>query len=182
MFKSISWQEFLYAVLVVAGGYYCIFILFLYSRDIIRIFRSRDESSRQTQPKSEKTSSNLMGGIKNDPPRKNEQSVDAQELIVDQLASRDNEESLLIGSVSDLLHEIKVLARVIKESNGSKEDGVPMYQSLLSNYPHISGTKYQESVSIFIYEHLRNENVFEADLDEINSWWSAGESQTINKQ
>jgi hypothetical protein len=184
MFKSISWQEFLYVVLAALGTYYCISILLLYSRDIIRIFKSKDESSRQTRPKVENSPSNLMGGVKNDPPRKNEQYVDAQELTVDQsgASTRDNEELLLIGSVSDLLHEVKVLSRVIKESNGSKEDGAPMFQSLLSNYPHISGTKYQGSVSIFIYEHLRNENVFEADLNEINSWWPAAESQTINKQ
>jgi hypothetical protein len=181
MFSSISWQEFLNAICIVLGAYYGISILLLYSREIIQRFNTKGDQTDNPVRKVKEDSVNLMGGIKKDLPKKHEQTVDAQELIVEQPNSNDqypdNEDSLLIGSVSDLLHEIKVLARVIKESSGSKEEGAPMFQSLLSNYAHLSATKYQQSVSLFIHDLCGSECGFEVDLSEVNAWWPISESE-----
>jgi hypothetical protein len=179
MFNSLSWQEFFNAIFIVLGAYYGISILLLYSREIIQRFKAKRDQGNKPVAEVKKDLSNLMGGIKKDLPKKHEQTVDARELIVDQPKSSeqfsDNEDSLLIGSVSDLLHEIKVLARVIKESNGSKEEGAPMFESLLSNYSHLSTTKYQQSVSLFIHDLCRSECGFEVDLSEVNAWWPISE-------
>lgn len=180
MFNSISWQEFFNAIFIVLGAYYFISFLLLYSKEIIQRFKAKGDQANNPVAKVKEDSYNLMGGTKKDLPKKHEQTVNAQELIVEQSKSNDqssdNEDSLLIGSVSDLLHEIKVLARVIKESNGSKEDGAPMFQSLLSNYSHLFATKYQQSVSLFIYELCRSECGFEVELSEVNAWWAISES------
>lgn len=183
MFKTISWQEFLNIALIAVGLYYGISILLFYSKDLVRRFRgdrARPEEIEFGSP----DDSTLMGGIKKDAPRKHQQVVDAQDLIIgpsDNSQQTDTEGSLLIGSVSDLLREIKVLARVIKESKGSKEDGAPMFQSLLSNYSHLIGTKYQESISLFIHDQCRSECAFEVDLAEVRSWWLEMESQNNNQ-
>jgi hypothetical protein len=178
MFKTISWHDFLTGIAAILGAYYVVSILLLYSRDAYRwiITKNKPDIQDDTRPQN---SSNVMGGIKTDPPRKHQQSVDAQDLIVGDADRKENqkEDSLLVGSVSDLLHEVKVLAQVIKESGGSKDEGVPMFQSLLSNYPHLIGTRYQESISVFIHQHCSSEGVFEVDLNEVSSWWPAKESQ-----
>lgn len=171
MFYSISWQEFLNTVFTALALYYLASVLIFYSRDIVARFK------RVPQPEpvdSERRNHPLMGPIRKDPPKKHEHFVDAQELVVDPSYGSDaerSEEHLLMNSVSHLLREIKVLARVVKESNGSKSDATPMFQSLLSNYAHLSGTKYRESIMVFIHDTIRHECAFEAALDEIDSWW-----------
>jgi len=178
MFKTISWNDFLTGIAAILGAYYVVSILLLYSRDAYRWIITRNKSDKPDDSLSRNISS-VMGGIKTDPPRKHQQSVDAQDLIVGDADRRENQnqDSLLVGSVSDLLHEVKVLAQVIKESGGSKDEGVPMFQSLLSNYSHLIGTKYQESISLFIHQHCSTESVFEVDLNEVISWWPAKELQ-----
>jgi hypothetical protein len=176
MFKTISWQDFLTGIAAILGAYYVVSILLLYSRDAYR-WISRKTNSDRPDDNVARSPSNVMGGIKTEPPRKHQQSVDAQDLIIGDHDKKENQDSLLVGSVSDLLHEVKVLSQVIKESGGSKDEGVPMFQSLLSNYPHLIGTKYQESISVFIHQHCSSESVFEVDLSEVISWWPAKESQ-----
>lgn len=177
MLKSISWQDFITGIAAVLGAYYVVSIALLYSRDAFRWLKSKQKASDDNEINV--SGSNLMGAIKSEPPRKNEQSLEAQDLIIGESAKERNEDddSLLVGSVSDLLHEVKVLARVIKESGGSKDEGTPMFQSLLLNYPQLINTKYQESISLFIHQHCTDESLFDVDLNEINSWWPAGELQ-----
>jgi hypothetical protein len=179
MFKSISWQDFLTGIAAILGAYYVLSILLLYSRDVYYWLASKGKHADQIGDNFTPTAPKVMGGIKQDPPKKNERSVEAEDLIIGEPVNKENrdDDSLLVGSVSDLLHEIKVLARVIKESGGSKEEGIPMFQSLLSNYPQLVGTKYQESITLFVHQHCSSEAVFEVSLDEIKSWWPAKESQ-----
>lgn len=171
MFKSVSWQEFLNTLLIALGLYYVVSVLIFYSRDMV----ARCKNAAQAEPvDSARQNYPLMGQIRKDTPKKHEHFVEAQNLVIDP-ASRSraerSEESLLINSVSHLLREIKVLARVVKESNGSKADATPMFQSLLSNYAHLAKTKYRESIMVFIHDTIKGECAFEAALDEIDSWW-----------
>jgi hypothetical protein len=179
MFKSFSWQDFLTGIATILGAYYVVSFLVLYSRDAIRWFRIKRKSSEDPGINLPSGTSDVMGAIKNDPPRKNEQSLEAQDLVIGEPVKdgNENDDSLLVGSVSDLLHEVKVLTRVIKESGGSNEEGIPMFQSLLVNYPQLIETKYQESITVFIYQHCMSEGLFDVDLNEIRSWWPAKESQ-----
>ena len=171
MFSSISWQEFLNTAIVALALYYVVTVLIFYSKDLVARFKKGSQaepvnSDRRNQP--------LMGQIRKDTPKKHEHFVEAQDLVIDP-ASRSraerSEETLLINSVSHLLREIKVLARVVKESNGSKANATPMFQSLLSNYAHLVKTKYRESIMVFIHDTIKGECAFEAALDEIDSWW-----------
>lgn len=124
-----------------------------------------------------------MGQIRKNTPKEHEHVVEAQDLVIDPDSSsraERSEETLLINSVSHLLREIKVLARVVKESNGSKANATPMFQSLLSNYAHLAGTKYRESIIIFIHDTIKGECAFEAALDEIDSWWPREQEKENN--
>jgi hypothetical protein len=179
MFNSISWQEFLTTIAIVAGAYYFVSVLLLYSKEIIQKLKGQNREGEKAAPAKEAASSSLMGSARKDPPKKHEHSIDAEDLAIDDSTSTDmgSEESLLIGSVSDLIHEIKVLAKVIRESSGAKEDGAPMFQSLLSNYPQLSATKYRASLNLLIHEQCRNECGFEIELIEIDAGWPSAESQ-----
>jgi hypothetical protein len=185
MFSSISWSEFFNTVVIAVGAYYVVSTLLFYSKDLIERFKNRSATPEEQEHKPSSHGS-LMGEIKKDPPKKHQQEVSAQELVIEPSENsngihENSEDNLLIGSVSDLLHEAKVLARVVKESNGSKEDGSPMFQSLLSNYPHLVGTKYQDSISVYIHDQVKIECSFEVDLQEIRSWWPIADTQ-INNQ
>ena len=171
MFSPISWQEFLNTALIALGLYYVVSVVIFYSRDMV----ARIKKAAQREPAdSERRNYPLMGQIRKDTPKKHEDFVEAQDLVIDPAnpsnAER-SEEDLLINSVSHLLREVTVLARVVKESNGSKPDAIPMFQSLLSNYAHLAGTKYRESIMVFIHDTIRGQCPFDAALDEIDSWW-----------
>jgi hypothetical protein len=171
MFSSISWQEFLNTALIALALYYVVSILILYSKDMVARFKNPP----QPEPvDSERRNYPLMGQIRKDTPKKHEHFVEAQDLVVDPAngsRAERSEETLLINSVSHLLREVKVLARVVKENNGSKADATPMFQSLLSNYAHLAATKYRESIMVFIHDTIRGECAFEVALHEIESWW-----------
>src|SRR5438045_3708029 len=71
MFNSISWQEFLSAITVIAGGYYIVTALLLYSSEITNIFNQKEPKQitpeiNEDQNESNKIIDDLMGGIKFD--------------------------------------------------------------------------------------------------------------------
>ncbi len=175
MFNSISWQQFFYTLLTVLGAYYVISFLLLYSKEVIHKVKGKPDQPDSAPPEFKGPTNNLMGAIKKDLPNRHEQSVEANEINViadsKQLPSVDGDDALLVGSVSDLLQEIKILVKVIKEGNGTHEDAVPMITSLLSNYEQLINTKYQASISLFIHEQLQGEFASQADLKAIESFW-----------
>ena len=157
--------------LIALGLYYVVTVVVFYFRDMVARFKN----AAQPEPLvSERRNDPLMGQIRKDTPKKHEDFVEARDLVIDPASSsraERSEEALLINSVSHLLREIKVLARVVKESNGSKANATPMFQSLLSNYAHLAGTKYRESIMVFIHDAIRGDCAFEVPLGEIESWW-----------
>jgi hypothetical protein len=175
MFNSISWQQFLYTLLTGLGAYYIISFLLLYAKEIIQKFKGKSGQPELGTPEIRGSTNDLMGAIKKDQPNRHEQSIEAQEINVasdsKQSPSIDASDSLVVGSVSDLLQEIKILIKVVKEGNGTYDDAVPMITSLLSNYEHLVNTKYQTSISLFIHEQLQSEFASQADLKAIEGLW-----------
>jgi hypothetical protein len=178
MFNSISWQQFFFTLLTVLGGYYIISFLLLYSNEVIHKIKGRHDQPDQPDsvpPKFKGPANDLMGAIKKDLPNRHEQSIEADEINVvadtKQSPSIEGEDALLVGSVSDLLQEIKILIKVIKEGDGTHDDAVPMITSLLSNYEQLINTKYQTSISLFIHEQLQSEFASQADLKAIEGLW-----------
>ncbi len=188
MFKSISWQEYFYATTIVVGGYYAVSILLLYSKGLIQKFKAnRATPTRVENENSGGLSNNLMGKIRRDQPIEkvstHHKTVQAEEISVAIEEPKKSEtqissDVLLVGSVSDLLQEIKTLSNIISDTKGSKEDGASMFQSLLENYSHLSSTNYQEGINLFLYDQCKSQCAFEIELAEIKTWWPS-ESQII---
>lgn len=185
MFKSISWQEYFYTCAIIIGFYYAISILLLYSKEIIQKFSKLDNNSSKPEMGSPVVFSNLMGTIRKDQPiqrvNPHQNIVPAEEISIASEAPSNFEESassdrLLIGTVSDLLHEIEALSKIISDNAGTKEDSIPMFHTLLSNYPQLSGTHYQDAIDRVIFDQCRSVCAFEIELVEIKSWWPSIES------
>lgn len=181
MFNSISWLEFLNTALIALAIYYAVCVLAFYSTDFMARFK---RSSRPAEEAPEASPNQpLMGQIRKDTPKKHEHVVEAQDLVIDPSnTSRFHraDEGVFINSVSHLLREAKVLARVVKESNGSKADATPMFQSLLSNYSHLGGTKFRESITLFIHDVIRHQCAFEVAFQEIDAWWPETQTKENN--
>ncbi len=180
MFNSISWQEFFQIIIITVGGYYTISIPLLYSKDITQKIQALKTRSVKTkaQPAVRKPN-NLMGAIKNEQPSEtissNQKVVRSAEISISEntsdTAAKYLEDALLIGTVSDVLQEIKVIADMIAESKGNKEDAASAFQSLLKNHLHLLSTKYQQAIDLIIYDHCKNQCALQVEMSEIKSWW-----------
>ena len=179
MFNSISWQDFLFTIGVIVGGYYVITTLLLYSNEIKSIFnqgvsKSIEHDVSDDQNDSDE-SNDLMGGVKyetqvNVP---HEKIVEYDELTV----QRNNEAEDPIeqfdpneGFAKTLTTEIETL--ITEVSSSDEAEIILVFKSLLSVYPQLVNTPRKNSINLLIYNSLREKSVFHPELNEINSWWT----------
>ena len=188
MFESISWQQFLSAVVLIGGGYYVITTLLLYGSEITTIFKQKERKQSASEINDDQNDSNesidLMGKIKYDTevnvPHENlitteeiqvQTTNEDEEVVVG--SPSDQADALIIVTIADLLEEIKTLADVLKDS--SKEEAVLFFKAILSCYPQLIGTNYQEALSLFIYDSCKEHCQFDLTPNEIKSWWTEEE-------
>jgi hypothetical protein len=195
MFNSISWQDFLIVIVAAISSYYIITTLLLYSGEITHIFKQKESKRIDSYTQDDQNGSNetndLMGKIKYETevnvPR--EKSVASEELQFQ--ASNESEEvivpvqsnqtdTLLIGTIADLLQEIKALAEVV--STSSKEESVSFFKSLLQRFSKLRGTHYEDAVNMFIYNSCKEQCSFDLQPNEIKSWWIEEESNSASNQ
>lgn len=89
------------------------------------------------------------------------------------------EEDNLRSATQHLIDEVRELVQVI--SGSSKEECVPLFQTLLSRAPQLVATSYQEAVNLGIYHSLKEQDLFQVELQEINSWWPDPVGQNKSK-
>ena len=188
MFNSISWQDFLTTLAIAAGSYYVITALLLFSGEIKSIFAQRQSKAIVAEELEDQNDSNesndLMGKVKYEtlvnvphekvvepeeietqPPREAEEAIEAKVL---------SPEALLVGSVADLLEEIKIILNEL--TTGNKDEIALLFQSLLSRYPQLIGTNYQEEINLFLLDALATHSAYGFELNEIKSWWKQNEN------
>lgn len=185
MFSSITWEIFLTTVLAVVSCYYGITTLLLYHQEIIQYVKTRGQQHPVSpQPtKVAASSHSVMGSIQEESSRELRSTISPAEEI--SVASDDDQpetvtspevvswtrDNLLIGSVADLLQEVKTLSQLMAECESDKAEGESLFKTLLLRYPHLRGTIYRDAVNLFIIDAARNHFVFDLSLSEINSWW-----------
>jgi hypothetical protein len=193
MFNSITWQSFGLFLLAAVAGYYIVSIVFFYFGDLrsyIKVKISRLLTSSGTQTVSagiEQTEflfPALMGNVKtdiviDDTP----ESVSADEIVFEQdndqipevflplIQKVSANDSLLIGSVADLLHELKTLFKMLREYNSSKEEGCNLLGSLLTKYPHLAESSFKDSITEYTCDLSRKELSFELRYQEVTILW-----------
>lgn len=183
MFESISWSEFCSAISISMAGYYIISTLLLFSGEIYTIFKQKKLASAFPVSKSNQNDSlegdDFMGRARYEPESHREvlreEKTEAETLAIAPDQEEDEvidfispEEDNLRSATQNLIDEVRELVQVI--SGSSKEESVPLFQTLLSRAPQLVATSYQEAVNLAIYHSLK-EQLFQIELDEINSWW-----------
>src|SRR5689334_7726947 len=129
MLRSISWQDFLIALAVLAGAYYLVVALVFYREEIADLFRNgpasrgRERSSETDRP--QKTSP-LMGLVVDDGQSQassevtretsEEQHYAAHDELPEEVGTASGSDEMLVGTVSDLLEEIKTICTAIIDS------------------------------------------------------------------
>lgn len=195
MFESISWDEFLLTIAILIIGYYFITSLLLFSSEITSIFKQRKSNAQLdhdvVDQNDSSESNSLMGQARFENRTakivSREEKVGAEELLVAPLVEVEEEVTLadvlqenLTHTITDLQQQIKSLAEI--SASNKKEDCIPLFQSLLSNYPELVGTDRQEQISVFLYNTCKEHCEFHLELNEINSWWPQLNSLSNNNQ
>lgn len=185
MLTSISWQEFFLMISILLGCYYAITTLLFYSSEITKIFEQNMSIHSSREAKVSQKDSNepngLMGGVRYD--QSSQQLVPREEVLnVDELsvvASQEVEDPLrIVDEIEERMKndfvtiegEIKSLAVIASLSR--KADSIPLFKTLLSNYPQFIGTVFQGETSQLIYDSCKRGDQHYFSLEEINSWWS----------
>lgn len=185
MLDSISWQEFFTTVALIAGGYYVITFLLLYSDEITKIFTQKRSNHSTAELKSNQLYSNelndLMGGVRYE--NREQQSVPREDVASTEelhFVSDENDEEVIhsVDLVEErhenefkkLVEEISSLIEIV--SQGSKEESIPLFKTLLANYLQLIGTAYQEKASQHILHACNETCQFHFEISEINSWWN----------
>lgn len=193
MFNSISWQEYLSAIALLAGGYYAIATLLLYSNEIRNIFNQKtlkniDEDVSEKQSDSNESNS-LMGGIKYESLTQENVSREhisaTEEISFAPLAEAGEPIDGTLNNainrfVSTLLTEIESLLEVIAKDD--KKEAATFFQALLHNYPQLVATDFQDEISQHIYDALKTDCEFQIELSEVKSWWPLRQPKSDDNQ
>jgi hypothetical protein len=186
MFSSITWELFLTTACVIIGSYYGITTLLLYHREITQWIKSRGQqrvvktaTASSTVPASPFA---VMGNIQEESTQAlrsstgsaaeiNVAASDEEPDTVHSPEALSSEEHLLIGSIADLLQEVKTVSQLIAECKSDKAEGESLFRTLLLRYPHLRSTTYREAINFYILDATRNQFSFDLSSSEVNAWW-----------
>lgn len=175
MFKSISWQEYLFAVGCLAAGYYFITVAIFYSRDIIQklkgetVLKAKSESSKSNLPQGK-----FMGSISTSVRKRipTKQSVASSE----DLSFESQPEELLAANraespgadMMDALEEVFMYLASKKKDKATYEEKITR---LVQQRPEFSGTPVQQEVISFIHEYFKGNQSISFSPEELESLW-----------
>lgn len=184
MFSSITWELFLTTACVIIGSYYGITTLLLYHREITQWIKSRGQQPvvKATPTTVSASPFGVMGNIQEASTQALRSSVgtaseinvaesDEQPDTVYSPEASSSEEHLLIGSIADLLQEVKTVSQLIAECKSDKAEGESLFRTLLLRYPHLRSTTYREAINFYILDAARNQFSFDLSSSEVNTWW-----------
>jgi hypothetical protein len=171
MLKSISWQEFLTVMSILSVIYYSVLGLIYYRAEIRNFLSGRTRVKASPPSNSTKRSSSLIGQIKE------EEEIDEDEeqgtVSSDQIHPVESSpQDALLGVVADLLKGLKEIIDSIAANKTEKTECLVLIKAIFSKYSQLGGTKYQQSINLFLYENAVDQFPFELPLEEINSLWS----------
>ena len=182
MFNTISWQEFLSTISLIAGSYYVIAVLLLYGGEITNILKQRQSKQIHSEISEDQNDSNevndLMGEVKNERDVPHENVIGPEDISV--LPNQEPEEpitqsitaqpeAVVVSTVAGLLQEVKTLVASFEHSD--KEEIKLLFQHLLSRYPQLLQTTYHDAITFSIANSLKEKSEMQFELNEIKSWW-----------
>jgi hypothetical protein len=172
MLKSISWQEFLTVMSILAVIYYSVLGFIYYRAEIKNLFSGRRNLKTPDSPKQSPKGNSLVGQIREE--EQIDDDDDDDTLSADQLNVAENQspQDALLGTVADLLKDLKEIIDVITANKSSKDESLILIKAAFARYSQLQNTTYQQSINLFLYENAIDQFSFELPLDEIQKLWS----------
>lgn len=195
MLHTITWQTFVLILLAMLAVYYILSVAVFFRKDALAWIKSRSNGAAPSRTPTEVSDTNIvsepattsmMGAIQELPMAEDEVeyetvAADEIEFIADEneipetffplIQKASPTDNLLIGSVADLLQEIKTLFKMLQEYNSSREEGCNLLQSLLTKYPHLAESTFKDSITEYVCDLSRNGIPFELQYQEVNTLW-----------
>jgi hypothetical protein len=184
MFKTISWQEFLYAVALLSGGYYVIVAAVFYSRDIVNKLRGVPANSPEVNPAKTQTNKaeKFMGPISTASPKKipiKVSTAGSEELIIESDPEELNAANRDDSPAAELLDHLENLFLIMATEKIEKVKYLKSIRTLYLQYTHYSETVRQE-VNAFVIDHFKTKNSeVTVSAEELTTLWLDGKGQTI---
>jgi hypothetical protein len=190
MLQSISWLEFFTKTGLIVGGYYVITGLLLFSKEIGSFLKSKSSRSplNQFSQTPLQQTDQLIGVAKPESSGDTglrEVVVSADEVLVSE--SSVAEEPIEVTSVTvtveddvaSLTSEIDALVSIVSDS--SRDESLPLFQSLISRYASLVDTDHVEPLSQLLHDKVSEHCNFKIDVDEIRGWWSMADERIRHK-
>ena len=174
MFKSISWQQYLYVVGVLSFTYYVLIIAIFYSRDILLKFKGSTVTKPQ-EPNSTTESArlNFMGAISKSVPKKipvKESIAAGEELVIES----DPEELMAAqradSPAAELFERLDETFQIM-EGEHKKANYLKNIKTLIRQYDQFKDTSIQKEISAFICERFKEHPQVTFATEEIDVLW-----------
>lgn len=194
MFHFISWQLFLTALVLLIVVYYLITSPLLFYKEISQRFKERLNPSVKSNTTTEKQSTsqlhdNLMG-IVNQTTKISQPATPSTPTPEDFITNGSDDESdyinltpidneMLIGSVADLLEEIKQLVIIIAEDRTGKMKSKALFNALFIRYPLLHNTSYSQAINFYLLKEAQDKFTFTLTAEELSSWWTESDNSSI---
>lgn len=156
MLHAITWKQFGIAVGGAGLLYYLIILFKYYRQEAIALLNGRNNLSTMTAPHgaAQKTDQGIFGAAHFDDSEMN--LVDADELNFaepepDEIELPDTKGQLL-GEVADFMQELKVLMRITKEADDTKENFLMLLRLLINKHQLVATKRYTVPVILNILE------------------------------
>jgi hypothetical protein len=180
MLNSISWSEFLTAITIVLIGYYLVISFRYYGKELLAILNGRSSKTQGHSSYGVTNEKDNLIGVTVKSTGKEVQRTLAESIESDQInfanesdeesnnALSDSRETIILGTVSDLVQEIKTLT---DSSPLQREELTRMITLLLSRYPQLSSSTYKETICHFILSSINEKTQHTFTLKEVRSLW-----------
>ena len=183
MFKSISWQEYLFAVGCLAAGYYVVAVAIFYSRDIIQKLKGVPPSKLKPDiSKSNLPQGKFMGSISTTIRKQipTKQSIAASE----ELSFESQPEDLLAANRAesagaDMMDALEEVFMYLASKKRDKESYEKKIKTLIQQRPEFSGTPVQQEVISFINEYFKGNQSINFSAEELGSLWLTANGEVI---
>ncbi len=179
MFEIFSWSEYLFGLLIAAVAYYIFITLTFYRKEVLnptQFVKQGNKGEEITMPSTKQP--DLLGKARPDSfPVSNYVSLENQDQLViaeakPKSTNNTDSDTLLIGSIADLLQEAKTLIQVIAENKPEKEQTIDMIQALLSRYSHLSETKFRSAINLIILDLIKEDLSIDTNPTDIDQLWN----------
>jgi len=190
MLTSITWEIFLTTIFGIVSCYYAITSLLLYSGELkawVTGTVKHGVRHSHDDPNPAPASNDIMGHVNRSEivPELRTSTIAEQDIAINSTdevqepiqiprqGPATQTDAILVGSVADLLEEIKTVTQLINEYKSSKSEAQEFFHALFLRYPQLLNTSYQQAINLYIIDLTPDQFSFDLSVQEVASWWAA---------